>query len=95
MVFADTGGLSWKEVPEDRERGEVRVVISSFNPDGNVAAFTRLILRQKDIEAEDAESEVAALLEGQPIECRFFDPGQGRLFAIVCSAKGAKCEVVE
>ena len=94
-MFADTGGLSWKEPREDRERGECRVVITSLKPDASPGAVARLVMKQKEIETPEAEDEVAALTQGTPLECRFLDPGKARLFSMVCGMKGAVCQVVE
>jgi hypothetical protein len=94
-VFADTGGLSWKEPADERERGKCRVLITSMKGDTSVGALARLISRQKDVEASDAETEIEGMVQGRPIECRFLDPGKARLFAMVCGLKGAVCSVEE
>ncbi len=95
MQLADTGGLSWREPREERERGECTVTITGTGPTANPDGLATLVARQMEIDPAEAWPAIEGLAQGQPIVCQFNDPGKARLFAMVCRTKGAVCEVVE
>jgi hypothetical protein len=88
--------ISFGGSEEDSRNGNYVVMLTRVRPKAKKETLIILLERQHHINQLQAEELLEALeLYGRPIECRFTEITNARMFVLTCEMAGAICEFNE